>query len=189
MLLVAGGVLYVASRAVHETCDFLVGEFAHDLAGCAHNQRAGWVDLAFRNQRARANQAVFADHGMVQNGGADTDQATLADAAAVQHDFVADRDVSCQDEWRAWVGMEDAAVLNVAAWADHNGLIVATKYGIPPHRTVFGAFDAANQDGIRRHPGCRVDLRDPVFQLIAAHGRAVSSKMGGAAFYAVTRVT
>ena len=189
MLLVTCSVLYVAGRTVDEACDFLIGELPDDLARRAHNQGAGWVDLAFGDEGTGTDQTMFANHRMVQNGAADTDQAALANATAVQHNLVANRDIGLKNQGCPRVGMEDAAVLDVRARADDDRFIVTPQNSVPPNRTVFGALDAANQDGTGRHPGCRVDFGDPVFQLIAAHERVVSSKMGGAAFYAVPPMT
>ena len=132
MLLVAGGVLNVAGGTIDKACDFLVGELADHLTRCAHNQGAGRVDLAFGNERAGTDQAMFTDHGMVQYRGTNADQAAPADAATVQHDLVANRDIGFQRQGCARIRMKDAAILNITAWTDDNRLVVASKNSIPP---------------------------------------------------------
>ena len=126
----------------------------------------------------------FADDGMVQNRRADADQATPADTATMQHHLVADGDIGFQNQRRARVGMKHATILHIGAWADHDGFVVPAQYGVPPDRGLFGALNQANQHGAGGNPGGRVDLGNPVFELIDAHGAGQSSKMGGWAFYA-----
>ncbi len=67
MVPVAGGVLYVAGGAIDQTGHFFIRQFTDNFAGSAHDERAGRVGLAFRDQRTRANQAMFTDYSMIQN--------------------------------------------------------------------------------------------------------------------------
>ena len=73
MLPVAGGVLYIACSTIDQLGDLFIGQLADNFAGSAHDERAGRVGLAFRDQRTGANQAMLTDYSMIQNRRAYTD--------------------------------------------------------------------------------------------------------------------
>jgi hypothetical protein len=76
----------------------------------------------------------------------DTDQRTVADRAAVQHDLMADRDAAPNGERRAGIGVKDAQFLNVAVVADDDRLVVAAQHGAGPDAHPF-AQDHGPDDG------------------------------------------
>ena len=75
-----------------------------------------------------------------------------ADGAAVQHHLVADRAVLADRERVAGIDMEDAAVLDIAAFADLDDVVVGPQDGAEPDAGFALEADVADQDGARRDP-------------------------------------
>mmetsp|Transcript_41616 Transcript_41616/g.97794 ORF Transcript_41616/g.97794 Transcript_41616/m.97794 type:complete len:294 (-) Transcript_41616:1168-2049(-) len=166
---VAAGVVHVMGGAGAQPVDLVRLEGPHRLGGAADDQRTIGELLALGDQRAGANDAVAADAGAVQDHRADADQRAVADGAAVQHDLVAHRHVLAQHQRKAVVGMQDRAILDVAAAADVQGRAVAAQHRVEPDAGVGLQGHAADHRSTRRHPGRAVHLGAPVVQLIDGH--------------------
>ena len=104
-----------------------------DPAGRSHDEGIVWNDLVLGDQRIRADQAVPADPRPVQNGRAHAHKGVRADGAAVQHHLVADRAVLADRQRVAGIDMEDAAVLDIAAFADLDDVVVGPQDGAEPN--------------------------------------------------------
>src|SRR5712692_6928699 len=100
-------------------------QLAHDPARRADDEDAVGIFLAFGNERAGGYEAAAPDDGVVHDDGADADERSVADGAAVEHRLVADRDVFPELEGNARIGVQDRGVLDVGAFADGDGVAVA----------------------------------------------------------------
>ncbi len=78
---VASGVFDVVLRDIVKPLHFLVRQASNDFAGYAKHERPVGNRLAFRNQRACADQAIAADDRVIQHDCFDADEAAIADCA------------------------------------------------------------------------------------------------------------
>jgi len=69
----------------------------------------------------------------------------------MQHDLVTDGYIVSDDELNARVGMQHAAVLDVAAFSDGEPVIVSAQYAIEPDAGFVLQADAANDGRIVCH--------------------------------------
>ena len=100
----------------------------------------------------RADDAIVADRGPVQDGRADADQAIIADDAAVQHRPVPDRAAAPDLERNALVGVENAMFLDVRALADFEEFVIPAQHRPEPDRHVAPERDLADDIGAWRDP-------------------------------------
>jgi len=138
----AATVLDIVVRGGAETGDFLRRNGADDPPRGAHHNRP-WRDrFSFRDERVSSDQAVVANHSVVQDYRADADQAVVANPAPVQKRAVPDGAAAPDLEGQALVGVEDAMLLNIGLVADLEILVVAAKHGPIPngHATAEGDF-------------------------------------------------
>ena len=71
---------------------------AHHLSRCTHDQRIVGNDLAFGDECMGTDQAILANHRIVENGGANAHQDVVADGAAMQHGLMANGAVLADGE-------------------------------------------------------------------------------------------
>jgi hypothetical protein len=100
-------------------------EFTHHPRWRADNERARRKLLRFRDQCVCSNNGPFADRSAIENYGANPNQTGIADRAAVEHCAVANRRVVADVKWGARITVQDAAILHVAAIANHDRLVVS----------------------------------------------------------------
>lgn len=147
----------------------LGGEFADYASRAADSQRVVWNHLAFSNQCPGADQAVLPDDRTVQDHSLDADQAAFADRAAVQHGLVADRDVGCNGERTAGIGMQYAGILHIAAGADCDGFIVTAQRGARPDAYFTAQRDGSDDGRAFVDKGCRVNVGNTIAELVDRH--------------------
>jgi hypothetical protein len=112
---------------------------------------------------------VAADHGMVEDHALDADQRFVADGAAMQHDQVADGDVGAERQRHAGVDMQHRAVLDVAAGADGDRVVVAAHHGVPPDAGGVAEADVADHGGVGGDPGLTSEDGLPVAEAVDGH--------------------
>ena len=152
-----------------QTLDLLGRELAHHLGGAAHDHGAIGKLFALGHQRACANQAVVADLGTVQHHRTDADQAFVADGATMQHHFVAHGHMLADGQGLAEVAVQHAGILDVGAFADGDGLVVATDDGAKPDAGVGPQADIAHDFGTVGHVGTGINAGNVGFKLVNAH--------------------
>lgn len=133
---------------------FFFGQRADLFDGRADIEIAAFQTFAWWHQAACAYHHVVFNDGIVQNNCTHSDQHTIADAAAVRHDFVSDGYVFADDKGRTFRlfrvfvrNVQDTAVLYIAARADADAVHVAAQHGIRPNGYVFGKRYFADDDG------------------------------------------
>src|SRR5919106_1443022 len=166
---VAAPVLDVVLGALPDPGDVVGADLAHHLAGHAHDQGVVRNLLTLGNQGLGADQAVFPHSRAVEHDGADADQRVVFDRAPVQHGEVADRHVRAYGQGKARVGVQDAAVLNVGAFAHGDQLVVATQHYAPPDARVPLEPDLADHRSARRDPELVAGGRQPGVAQGVAH--------------------
>jgi hypothetical protein len=169
LVAMARGVRDVVRRAHAQAFDLFVGERADRPRRAADDQRVVRELLALGHQRAGADDAVAADARAVHDDGLDADQRVVAHRAAVQHHLVADCDVGAQRQRRAHVGVQHAAVLDVAALADGDPLVVAAQHGAVPDVGAGAELDAADDGRRFGHPGVGRHARGFVADSVQGH--------------------
>src|SRR5690606_6433489 len=70
------------------------------------------------------------------------------DGAAVQHDLVADGDMGADSHGKAVIGVQDGAILDVGAFADDDGIVVAANDHVEPDADILGQLHRADHGGI-----------------------------------------
>ncbi|KWV14656.1 hypothetical protein A6R79_14145 [Xanthomonas translucens pv. translucens] len=123
-------------RAVVQAFDLLVAARARQPRRIAQPQFALAHGLARPDHRAGADEAVFLHRGAVQDARAHADQAQVLDGA----------------------GVEDGAVLDVAARVDAHAVDVAADHRAGPHRHVFAQSHVADEGAGRIHVGACAEL-------------------------------
>jgi len=78
------------------------------------------------------DEAVGADRRAIKHCAADANQRMIADSASMQHHPVANCYAVADTQWKSRVGMQDAAVLDVAAGTDLDKLVIAADDGVEP---------------------------------------------------------
>src|SRR4051794_5996681 len=94
----------------------------HDAGGAAQQHRAGGDLHAHRDQRTRADEALFADLRAIENGGAHADEHFVSDRAGVNDRAVADRHVIADDTREIVREMKDRIVLDIRVVTDGNAV-------------------------------------------------------------------
>ena len=92
----------------------------------------------------RPDQAILANHRIVENGGTNPHQGIFANRAAMQHGLMADGAVSCRWSGGAHIRVQHATILNVAAFAQPNQFIVTTQNGVEPDTGIFAETHATD---------------------------------------------
>ena len=106
---------------------------------------------ARRDHGTGGDERLLADHRVVENRGADADQATVLQGAAVDDGGVADRDAGTDGGRRGEVDVHDAAVLDVAALADGGLVEIDANDGAEPDAAFGADLDVADDGGAGRH--------------------------------------
>lgn len=92
----------------------------------------------FRDDGTGGDDGAFANAGIVENDGADADEAGVFNNAAVYSCVVADGDrISHDDGVFVAHAVEHGTILDVAAGADANGMNIPAQDGIHPDAGVF----------------------------------------------------
>ena len=68
-----------------------------------------------------------------------------------------DGDMFAHQQRPTWVGVADAAVLDIAARAYADAVNVAAQHGAKPNADAFAQGDIANDAGVGRHPSAGGD--------------------------------
>jgi hypothetical protein len=87
----------------------------------------------------------------------------------VQHDLMTDGDVFTDGQGLTYIGMENAAVLDVAATPDAYGLCVTPDDGRKPDAGILPERDTPDHLGTVSHPGAFMQLRLNAVKLIEGH--------------------
>lgn len=153
--------------AVH-VLDFFGGELAYDLAHAYHQRVVGDM-AAFWNQGARADQAVAAYDGVVQDYGLHADQRPFVDGAAVQHGLMSDRNVIVYGQRAAGIDVQHAVFLDVAAAAYLDRSIIAADADVGPDTDPGLQRDIADNIGAFENKGIAIDAGRQGFKLIYSH--------------------
>ena len=145
--------LHVIGGAVRKEGDFFLGQRPNLLHRAADVEKTALQRLARRHQAACADDHFVFHHRAVHDGAAHTDQDAIANAAAVEHDFVADGHVVADQQREAIrierPGMGDvqyAAILHAGTRADADAVHVAANHRQRPDRAVGANFDIAKHD-------------------------------------------
>lgn len=125
--------------------------------------------LAFCHQCTGADQAIFADFRAVQNDRLDPDQRAFRDRAAVQHRLMADCDVFAYHERVAGIGVQHAAFLDIAVFADRDAFIVAANRHAKPDAGIGLDVGLADDIGGFRHVSRRIDEGNMFAELVDSH--------------------
>ena len=139
--------------------DFLGAQVADDFRGGAHDEGTGRNMGALGDEGVRADDAALADDGAVEDGGAHADEAIVLDGAGVENRAVSDGDEFADAHGEVLGEVDDAAVLDVGAFADFDVVDVAAEDGGGPDAAVRGEADVADDDGLGGDVGGGVDLR------------------------------
>ena len=75
-------------------------------------------------------------------------------------------------------GVDDGAVLDGRAGADHDAAGVAPEHGAGPHRRLGAEIDVADDDRVRVDVGGGVDVRLDVAERVDRHGATRSGRGG-----------
>src|SRR5262249_30886700 len=125
----------------------LVVDLTHGTGRRADDQRVVGKLLALGYDRAGADQAVAADLHAVEHDRAHADEAVIGDRTAVQDHRVADGAAGPDRERKADVGVQDAVLLNVRAFADLDPFVVAAQARAVPTAGVALEPYGADADG------------------------------------------
>src|SRR6266571_1678347 len=150
VLLVILAALDVAARDVEQVVLVLLLELANNPPRRAEHQHAVWDLLAFGNQRVRPDERTAADLRAVHHHAVDADERAVADGAAVQHYLVSDADHAPELQRVARIDVQHGAVLDVAAGADGDLIIVRTDHDLEPHVLLCFEDHRADEGRVRR---------------------------------------
>src|SRR3989442_7334057 len=139
------GQLDVVCRIPADVLQFLVGERPLDARGGAQGQHPRG-DLRPRcHDAARGDDRLTADHRLVENDGADADQAQVRDGAGVPDHPVTDGDARPDPGAEAPVGhVDDRQVLDVRLLADLDPLLLAANHATVPDAGAVAEHHAAS---------------------------------------------
>src|SRR5690606_37287572 len=129
-----------------------IGDFLHHLGRRAHHQGIVRDLHAFRHQSVGADNAIAAYLGAVQYHRVHADQGVVADGAAMQHDFVADRDVLADFHRHARIHVQHRVFLHIAVVADLDDIVIRADHHAKPDTGVFTQHHGPDQGGVGRNP-------------------------------------
>ena len=112
--------------------DFLVGQVAYHFGGRPKNKATIRKLLTFGYQAVRTDQGVSSDTCKIQDHTADSDQAAVADRAAMDHGVVANRYIVANSCGHAFVYVNYTSILDVASFSDFNFVVVPSKHRSVP---------------------------------------------------------
>jgi len=111
-------------------------------------------DGAGRNDRTGADDCLLTNTGSVEDRGADPDQCSATDVAAVSSDPVRQYNVRVHDQRKViTTHMEDAAVLDIAAGANPDGVDITANKAKKPDIRPFTQLNIPYDQGIFRNKG------------------------------------
>ena len=116
------------------------------------------ISCRFEHQGPGRHERPRPDHRVIQQHGAHADQAAVLDRRAVDDRAVADADARADRGRDAGVDVDRRVVLQVASLAEHDVGQVAAQHRAVEDAGVGEHPHAADQGGVRRDPGGRVDL-------------------------------
>ena len=99
-----------------------------------------------------ADQTVAPDRAVIEHPRSHPDQRVVANGAAMQHGLMADGAIAPDGERRSHVGMQHAAILDVASFADQDELIVTAQHRAEPDAGIALELHFADDDRIGRNP-------------------------------------
>lgn len=124
--LVQPGFGYIRLRVRENAHYFAICEFAHDFSGRTDDQRTRRKLLSLSYESIRANNALFADAGVVEDCRMHSNQRAISYATSVQHTCMTHAYIGANVHGVARIGVYHCAVLNVAADADRYRVVVST---------------------------------------------------------------
>ena len=127
----------------------LLGQRALAFGRGAEHKASRRDDGALGDQRPGSDDAVFPDDRPVEQDGAHADGAVVPYSAGVQDGAVADGDPFSDGAGLFGVGVQDAAVLDVAVCPDANGCVVGPQHGVVPHACPVTQGDIPDDAGTR----------------------------------------
>ena len=148
----------------------LGSELTHGFGRTSNDHAAIRKLFALGHERSSAHDAAFADLRAIEHNSANTDQGAIADGAAMQHDFVSDRHVIAYDQRLANIGVQHAAILDIGAPSDANGLGVSAYNNAKPDAGVFTKLYMAHDLGAVGNPGGAGYAGNQIVKLIDGHG-------------------
>ena len=102
-----------------------VRDWANDFAGHSHHERIGRDLCPFGNDRSGGDDRMRANFGAAQNQSANTDQDVILHDCAVHDRAVSHRYAITDTRRKAVINVNCAIVLDVCAFADHDGLAIS----------------------------------------------------------------
>ncbi len=153
------GTVHVHIGILRQSGNLLLVQGADDPPGAPHHQGVVGDLLAFGDQGIGADQTVFANDGMIQDHRPDSDQRAGAHRTAMQYGAMSDTDIFCHAEGGPGVGMEQCAILHIAAPSDVNRFIVAAQDCLAPYAGLVLQNDLADEGGTFLDKGRGRNLR------------------------------
>ena len=109
-----------------------------------------WFDYRVRKyQSAGGYDGTFAHYGMVEQGGAHTDECFVVDTCPVQGDVMSDRNIIADFYGRFLVKcVQDASVLDVYPVSDADAINISPQDGIEPDAAIVSHHYITDNRGI-----------------------------------------
>jgi hypothetical protein len=99
-----------------------------------------------------ADDAIVADAAAIEDGGTNADQAIHSNAASMERGSVPDHAALADSERKAWIGVQNATVLDIASLLDVDQFVVAAQHRAKPDTDISLELDPTNHDGRRCNP-------------------------------------
>ena len=161
---------------LHAEADHFWGHHVRpNLGGDPQSHGPRRHDGAARDHRAGAHQCTRFHHRSMQDDRPRTDQRTVVDDAPLQVGEVPDHTFVANNRRLEKGGVNNGAVLDGRAGADHNFPVVAPQNRPWPDTRFRTNLDRADHHRLRRNVGGRVDLRHLVAQCVNRHPPTVSA--------------
>lgn len=137
-----------------EACALRGGEGAHDFRRGAQNHGTGRDAGAWGDEGVGTDEALLADDGSVEEGGAHAHEAFVAHGAGMDVGGVADGDAAADDAWEVIGEVEDGVILDVGLLADLDAVDIPAQDGSVPDAGSVPEGDVAEDDG----GACDIDM-------------------------------
>lgn len=128
------------------------------FGGGAQHQGIRRDNHALRNHGVGADDAVFADLGVVKDGGMHANQYVVGEGSSMHDGGMADYAIRPDGTRCTGIGMDDGIVLDVCACAHGDGVGIAAKDGAKPKGGIFMDDDIADGGGVGCHEGAGIYL-------------------------------
>lgn len=128
----------VLFRPTTESGAFFQAELSFDFGGSAHNHHSRWKFCPRSDHGTGGNEAFVSDFTTVQQSGAHSDEAGIANETGMNDCAMSDRGEISDFDAKLISEMDDGSVLNIRALSDFDRIDISAQDRAVENAGIFG---------------------------------------------------